>query len=334
MDENTQLMAPAGNGEKRAISLLQPRTLGEAVELAKIMAASEMVPKEYVGKPGDILVAVQHGAELGMPALQSLQSICVINRRPCLWGDAVLALVRNSGKLQFIMERTASESWEVKQGSCTVQRVGDPEPVTRTFSYAEAENAGLVARAKGQGGNGTWITYPGRMLQMRARSWALRDVFPDVLKGLRVREEEEDVPKDAEVIGISSVDVLKRLRERETAPKPSNPPPAANPAAEPEKGGGTVPPATESAAGTMKQVIGQAVDLREAAKGKTDKGSWSLWVFKVEGVELSTLEGTMVDAIVEATKNGKFVAVDYETTPDKKGTLRNRVAGLEVVDAP
>src|SRR5262249_49394 len=34
--------------------------------------------------------------------------------------------------------------------------------------------------------------YPRRMLMMRARSWALRDGFADVLRGLSIREEVED----------------------------------------------------------------------------------------------------------------------------------------------
>ena len=40
---------------------------------------------------------------------------------------------------------------------------------------------------------GPWQQYPYRMLQMRARSWGLRDGFADALKGMQVREEIEDI---------------------------------------------------------------------------------------------------------------------------------------------
>lgn len=73
---------------------------------------------------------------------------------------------------------------------CTVWRKGQAEPTTRTFSIADAK------RAKLWGKPGPWTEYPARMLQMRARSFALRDAFPDVLKGLRTVEELQDIPPD------------------------------------------------------------------------------------------------------------------------------------------
>jgi hypothetical protein len=62
----------------------------------------------------------------------------------------------------------------------------DRSPVVRTFSEADAKKAGLWGKA------GPWQQYPSRMLQMRARSWALRDAFPDALRGLGIREEVAD----------------------------------------------------------------------------------------------------------------------------------------------
>jgi hypothetical protein len=54
----------------------------------------------------------------------------------------------------------------------------------------DAKAAGL------QGKQGPWTQYPKRMRQMRARAFALRDVFPDVLRGLPVAEEVMDIPPE------------------------------------------------------------------------------------------------------------------------------------------
>jgi hypothetical protein len=62
----------------------------------------------------------------------------------------------------------------------------DRSAVVRTFSEADAKKAGLWGKS------GPWAQYPARMLQMRARGWALRDAFPDALKGLGIREEVQD----------------------------------------------------------------------------------------------------------------------------------------------
>lgn len=39
---------------------------------------------------------------------------------------------------------------------------------------------------------GPWKMFPKRMLQMRARGYAIRDAFPDILNGIITREEAED----------------------------------------------------------------------------------------------------------------------------------------------
>jgi len=176
---------PASKPEN-GLTTLTPQTMDEALRFAEILAGSSIVPKDYQGSPGNILVAVQLGAEIGLPPLQAIQNIAVINGIPSIWGDAMIALVRGSGLLESIEETISDDGQEA---TCTVQRRGE-EPVTRTFSMEDAKLAGLSSKP------GPWKEYPKRMLQMRARSWALRDVFPDVLRGVYMAEEAQDMPRD------------------------------------------------------------------------------------------------------------------------------------------
>lgn len=71
---------------------------------------------------------------------------------------------------------------------CRVKRRGESEEV-RTFSMDDAKVAGLLGKS------GPWTQYPKRMRQMRARAFALRDVFPDVLRGMPIAEEVMDIPQ-------------------------------------------------------------------------------------------------------------------------------------------
>ncbi|MFT7880878.1 MAG: hypothetical protein ABXS91_10850 [Sulfurimonas sp.] len=160
---------------------LIPSNINEAMQLSEILAKSEIVPTDFRGKPSNIFVAVNWGIEIGLSPMQSLQSIAVINGRPSIWGDAALALVRGSGKLEYIHE-TQTE----REATCVVKRKGEPSEATYKFSMEDAQRAGLLSR------NGPWKQYPKRMMQMRARSFALRDVFTDVLKGIGLAEEQED----------------------------------------------------------------------------------------------------------------------------------------------
>lgn len=165
---------------------LSPQTFEQALTFSNYLADSDLVPKDFKGKPANCLIAMQWGAELGLKPLQALQNLAIINGRPSLWGDAVIALVRGSPLCEFVLETDDGNT-----ATCRVKRRGEPEQV-RTFSMTDAQAAGLAGKT------GPWTQYPKRMRQMRARAFALRDVFPDVLRGLPVAEELMDGPPPAE----------------------------------------------------------------------------------------------------------------------------------------
>lgn len=163
---------------------LSPQTFEQALTFSQHLAESDLVPKDFKGKPGNCLIAMQWGAELGLKPLQALQNLAIINGRPALWGDAVIALVRSSPACEYVIEEDDGNT-----ATCKVKRRGEPEQI-RTFSMKDAAQAGLTGK------QGPWTQYPKRMRQMRARAFALRDVFPDVLRGMPVAEEVMDTPRD------------------------------------------------------------------------------------------------------------------------------------------
>ena len=72
----------------------EPQNLDQAMKLAETVSKSGLVPSALRGKPADILIAVQLGMELGLSPVQALQNIMVVNGRPSMWGDLVMALVK------------------------------------------------------------------------------------------------------------------------------------------------------------------------------------------------------------------------------------------------
>lgn len=174
---------PLSKPERRASTLAKGGVIFQSMEdLARFcsaVVASRLAPKDF-STPEAVMVAVQHGAELGLAPMQSLQSICVINGRPSVWGDAAAALCRAHPDCVDISEDIGED-----KATCTVKRKSCLD-VVRTFTVADAKRAGLWEKA------GPWKQYPKRMLQMRARSWAIRDAFPDALKGVGIREEVQD----------------------------------------------------------------------------------------------------------------------------------------------
>lgn len=169
-----------------------PVTLDEAMKFSEMLARSTMVPRQYQGKAEDVLVACQWGKEIGLAPMQALQNIAVINGKPSVYGDAAMALVQASSVCEDIEEYFEGEGTSNPVAICVAHRKGR-KPVKATFSVEDAKRAGLWGK------QGPWSAYPKRMMQMRARGFALRDAFPDVLKGLITAEEAQDYPdtKDA-----------------------------------------------------------------------------------------------------------------------------------------
>ena len=172
-----------------SLPTLNPTNLTEAMEFAKFVSTSGHIPKQFQGKPNDILVAIQWGYEIGLAPMQALQNIAVINGRPSLWGDSMIAVCKAHPDWRGIEETYIEEE---DKAVCVVRRNvhGDIQPIKATFSYKDAQKAGLTNKP------GPWQQYTTRMLQLRARGFALRDAFPDAIKGLITAEEARDYPDE------------------------------------------------------------------------------------------------------------------------------------------
>lgn len=193
---------------------LAPQNMTEAMEFSKMLAGSNMVPQNYRGKSQDILVAVQWGYEVGLQPMQALQNIAVINGKPSIYGDAALALVKAHPLCRGVTERLEGEGDNMK-AVCIVKRAypdGEVEETVKTFSVANAKKAKLWGK------QGPWTQYPERMLAMRARGFAIRDAFPDAMKGIITQEEAQDMPAQ-EPKNVTPTNALDDIKPIE-APEP------------------------------------------------------------------------------------------------------------------
>jgi hypothetical protein len=245
-----------------------PQTMAEAMQFSETLAASSMVPRQYQGKPQDILVCVQWGLELGLAPMQALQNIAVINGKPSVYGDAAMALVQASSVCEDVQEFFEGEGTANPIAVCIAKRRGRT-PVTVRFSVEDAKRAGLWGK------QGPWTQYPKRMMAMRARGFALRDAFADVLKGLITAEEAQDYPTEQAHRDI-------------TPAKPANPLDAiAAPVVEPEvdviaeaqANAAAQMAAAEDAEDIEAQFVADVVEVAEVVEPDYDTNNfWALFV--------------------------------------------------------
>lgn len=146
-----------------------------------------------------VYVAQKWAISIGLDPFLGLRDIFVIDNIPSLRTEAAIAVVKASGFCEYIIQE-----WEGVQGTdsytavCKVKEYGGKEHISR-FSVADAKLAGLWEKKTPSGKGSSWVTYRWRMLMYRAVGFALRDIFPHVLRGCRLREEIESYSQYEEV---------------------------------------------------------------------------------------------------------------------------------------
>jgi hypothetical protein len=231
-----------GMGQMPNRFALEPTCFDEAWKIAQAVAKSGLCG---ITEAAAALVIIQTGRELGLSAMQSLRAIWVLDGKPSLYADAMIALVRMSGKCARwrIVESTAEK--------CTIEtyRVGEdwPTRVEWTIEQArkivaspakEARDGKPAVPAKMLTDKDVWINYPAAMLRHRAASELIRMVYPDVCLGMYTPEELEHGQRverifaQADLPKVQTVDVA--AKPLNVSAKPAASPPVVTPSNPPE----------------------------------------------------------------------------------------------------
>lgn len=175
------------DAQAREISLTNgglpmPSTHAEVFDLAGKIARTKLVPACYQGKPEDTAVAMILAGEQGLSPVTALSFIAVINGRPGWHSDAVPGIAKAKGLITGYEEAFEGEPYQDSFHAVCKVFTPDGRSYTNTFSVADAKTAGLWGKT------GPWKSYPRRMMQWRARSWAIRDAAPDAFFGPTAEE--------------------------------------------------------------------------------------------------------------------------------------------------
>jgi hypothetical protein len=170
---------------------IEPTNMGELVQLATMAGKTGFFGAK---SPEQALLVMMSGRDLGLSYAQSLRAFHVIEGRPTLSADGMVAtcLVRRDVCEMFRTVEVTNEKATVE-----TKRVGQ-EAQRYTFSMADAQRAGVA-------GKPNWSKYPSRMLLARARAALARDVYPDLLLGLYDPDELESDPTAPERVHVEVI---------------------------------------------------------------------------------------------------------------------------------
>ena len=189
---------------------LSLQSIDDVERLARIAVASNYTACR---RPEEAAFLLMTGRELGLSPMQSLRGIYVVNGKPVLSADLMVAAVRRSG---------LCESWRVVESTpqrCEIEtlRKGETVAARRVWTMDDAKRAGLA-------GKGTWAAYPAAMLRHRCAADLARQEYPDVLLGLYDPDEMDATPAQPAVESIpplESIGIERSIGTRPTLPAPA-----------------------------------------------------------------------------------------------------------------
>ena len=140
--------------------------------------------------PADVLFVISVGESLGLNAATALMNIYNVNGMPTMKADLKLALAKRHPEYAGCEIDANTERCIVKMKRRNEN--GTEESITSTFTIEDAKRAGLFPKKD------NWRMYPQRMLKARAISYAVNDLFPDIVFGMLSSEEAQDIDRRTE----------------------------------------------------------------------------------------------------------------------------------------
>lgn len=163
--------------------------------------------------PADVLFIISVGESLGLNAATALMNIYNVNGMPTMKADLKLALAKRHPEYAGCEIDANTERCIVKMKRRNEN--GTEEAITSTFTIEDAKRAGLYPKKD------NWRMYPQRMLKARAISYAVNDLFPDIVFGMLSSEEAQDIDRHKTMAEYEIVESeVETVLEAETTDQP------------------------------------------------------------------------------------------------------------------
>lgn len=154
-------------------------------KVAQYLSKSSLIPQQYQGKPEDCAIALDMADRMGVSPLMVMQSLYVVKGKPSWSGQACMSFIKAKyGEAEPVY--TGQRGTDTR--GCFV-RVTKPDG---TVIEGTEVTIGM-AKAEGWTSNKKWINMPELMLAYRAAAFFARVYCPEILMGVAVEGEIEDI---------------------------------------------------------------------------------------------------------------------------------------------
>ena len=156
-----------------------------AMQMAKALADSTIVPQTYQKNPSNCLIAIEQAQRLDVSPMMVMQNLYVIQGRPSWSSKFLIAAINNSGKYDMELQFEETKDKDGKPFSCLAWTMKNGRRIEGMVVDMEmAKNEGWLGK------NGSkWKTMPQLMLRYRAASFFSSLNCPELTLGLYTKEE-------------------------------------------------------------------------------------------------------------------------------------------------
>lgn len=167
----------------------------ECYKLAQVISQTEIIPETYRGKPADVAIAIDMADRMNISPMMVMQNLYVVKGKPTWSGQACKALIQGCGKFRNVRTVYFGEKNADGRGCYLSAEWADGTKIDGpevTIKMAKAE--GWVSK------NPKWTNMPELMLAYRASAFFARVNCPEILMGVCVESEPDDIEKSEVII--------------------------------------------------------------------------------------------------------------------------------------
>lgn len=166
-----------------------------AQRVAKALSTATIVPDHFRNNIGNILIALNTAERMRTDPVMLMQNMYIIHGKPGIEGKLAIALINQSGKFTPLQFRLEGEG-DARQCTAyaTHKETGETLEQTVTWKMVEAEGWNKDKKTKSGGiQKSKWNTLPDLMFQYRSGTFFARVYCPEVLLGMRTKDELDDM---------------------------------------------------------------------------------------------------------------------------------------------
>lgn len=157
---------------------------------AQALATSDIVPVAYQKKPANCLIALDMANRMSLSPMYVMQNLYIVKGNPGWSGQFAISQLNGSRKFQTDIRFEFEGQQGTNDWGCRAWAIDkNGEKLTGTLVNLKMANGeGWVSKSGSK-----WQTMPEQMLKYRAATFFIRSYAPELLMGIQLVDEIEDV---------------------------------------------------------------------------------------------------------------------------------------------